>query len=645
MVLGIDIGSSATKAVLLDESLRPLASREAPNRGNPAEAFRAVVSGILEGRGRSRFCVGITGAGREIVQAPPEVFLTNEVVALTLAAAHGHPGVRSIIEIGAQTSRWVLLGRTAGPSAEPEILDFALNDACAAGSGAFLEQQAARLKLPIEDFAALAAAAGRGATIAGRCSVFAKTDMIHLQQKGTPLEEIAYGLCLALARNFVATVLKGREALPPVLLAGGGARNGGLVNAFREVLGLAGTRLQLADAPHLFAALGVAIGAAGARRPLDVPGAEVFFRFSERPRSRRQVPPAALGPLEIRPAGEPVPAPGEHVRGHLGVDIGSVSTNLVLVDEAGQVRAGVYLPTKGRPIEVLKEGYRLLEEICPAGFELLGIGTTGSGRHLAGTLLEADVVHNEITCQLRSAVRYFPDVDTIFEIGGQDSKFIAARDGKIADFAMNKICAAGTGSFLEEQAEILGVRIEDDFSRLAASSAEPADLGSRCTVFMESELADALGRGVPVADISAGLAYSIARNYLEKVVAGRPIGRVIVFQGGVASNPAVVRAFALETGRDIHVHPHNRISGAIGAALMAAERIGAAGKRSPDAAAVARKLARDYKVTGFTCGQCSNRCQVNRIAFADEVVYLRRHVRKVHGRPGAAGSGGEGRGP
>ena len=622
LILGIDIGSSATKAVLLDDSLRPLASREALNRGNPAEAFRAVVSGILEGRGRLRLRVGITGAGREIVQAPPEVFLTNEVVALTLAAAHGYPDVRSIIEIGAQTSRWVLLGRASGLSAEPEILDFALNDVCAAGSGAFLEQQAGRLKLPIEEFAGLAAAAGRGATIAGRCSVFAKTDMIHLQQKGTPLEEIAYGLCLALARNFVATVLKGREALPPVLLAGGGARNGGLVNAFREVLGLGQGRLRLADPPHLLAATGVAMGAAGARRPLDVLGADLLCRFLEPPQSRRRTRPEALGPLEIRRAEEPAPEPGEFVRGHLGVDIGSVSTNLVLVDEAGCVRAGVYLPTKGRPIEVLKEGYRLLEERCPAGIELLGVGTTGSGRHLAGTLLEADVVHNEITCQLRSAVRYFPDVDTIFEIGGQDSKFISARDGKIVDFIMNKICAAGTGSFLEEQADILGVPIEDEFSRLAASSAAPSDLGSRCTVFMESELADALGRGVPVADISAGLAFSIARNYLEKVVAGRPVGKAIVFQGGVASNPSVVRALAIETGREIRVHPHNRISGAIGAALMARERVGTAGKRSPDAGAIARKLARDYRVTGFTCGHCSNRCQVNRIAFADEVVYF-----------------------
>jgi predicted CoA-substrate-specific enzyme activase len=622
MVLGIDIGSSATKAVLLDESLRPVGSWERLNRGNPAEAFRAVVAEVLKGKGRQALSLGITGAGRETIEAPPEVFLPNEVVALALGAAHAYPEVGSVIEIGAQTSRWVLLDRAAGPSAEPEILDFALNDVCAAGSGTFLEQQAGRLKLPIEEFARLAAAAKRGAAIAGRCSVFAKTDMIHLQQKGTPLEEIAYGLCQALARNFVATVLKGRESLPPVLLAGGGVRNGGLVNAFREILKLGQGDWRLAEPPHMLGALGAAVGAAGGKRTIEVRGPEDFLRFLKPRKLRSTGRAAALGKLEVRGAEEPSPRPDEFLRGYLGVDIGSVSTNLVLVDSEGLVRAGVYLPTRGRPLEVLKESYQELLRRCPGGFELLGIGTTGSGRHLAGTLLQADVVHNEITCQLRSAVQYFPDVDTVFEIGGQDSKFISARDGKILDFTMNKICAAGTGSFLEEQAEILGIRIEDEFSNLAAGSATPADLGSRCTVFMESELAGSLGGGVPVADISAGLAYSIARNYLEKVVAGRPIGQAVVFQGGVASNPSVVRAFAVETGREIRVHPHNRISGAIGAALMARERVSEAGKTSPDTAAIRRRLGQEYAVTSFTCTVCSNRCQVNRIAFEDRVVFF-----------------------
>ncbi len=622
MILGLDIGSSAVKAVVLDDAWRPVEFLEQANRGEPAGAFREISRRALEGRGPLRLRVGITGAGRETIEAPPEVFISNEVVALALGAAVEFPGARSVIEIGAQASRWVLLDGASGASAEPEILDFALNDACAAGSGAFLEQQAGRLKLTIDQFASLAASAGRGATIAGRCSVFAKTDMIHLQQKGTPLEEIAYGLCQALARNFMATVLKGREVLPPAVLAGGGFRNGGLVNAFREILGLGENEGRLANPPQFLGAFGAAVGAARAGRELEASGPETLIRLLKPAGASHRVQPTALGALETGRSDEPAPRPDEFVRGHLGVDIGSVSTNLVLVDGDGRVRAGVYLPTKGRPIEVLREGYRRLRERCPAGFEVLGIGTTGSGRHLAGTLLGADVVHNEITCQLRSAVHYFPGADTIFEIGGQDSKFISARDGKILDFTMNKICAAGTGSFLEEQAEILGIRIEDEFSALAARSAAPVDLGSRCTVFMESELADSLGRGVAVPDIAAGLAFSIARNYLEKVVAGRPVGRTIVIQGGVASNPSVVRAFTIETGREILVHPFNRISGAIGAALMAAERLRETAKASPDAASIERRLGREFAVTSFTCGHCSNRCQVNRIAFEDQVVFF-----------------------
>jgi len=622
VILGIDIGSSATKAVLLDQTLGLVESWERPNRSRPADAFEAVVRAVFEEPGRRIRALGVTGAGREIIQGPAEVFQPNEVVALAFGAALAYPEARSVIEIGAQTSRWVLLDRAGQGPVEPEILDFALNDACAAGSGTFLEQQASRLKVPIEEFARLAASAERGAAIAGRCSVFAKTDMIHLQQKGTPLEEIAYGLCQALARNFVATVLKGRISTPPVLLAGGAVRNRGLVKALREVLGLGEDALRLAEPPHTLGALGAAAGAARGPGSLEIRGPDNVLRFLKPRKVRPKAPAAALGDLEIRRAEEPAPRPDEFLRATLGVDVGSVSTNLVLIDEDGRVRAGVYLPTRGRPLEVLKEGYRELLRICPAGFELLGIGTTGSGRHLAGALLQADVVHNEITCQLRSAVQVVPDVDTVFEIGGQDSKFIRARDGKILDFAMNKICAAGTGSFLEEQAETLGIRIEEEFSRLAAGSATPADLGSRCTVFMESELADALGRGVPVADISAGLAHSIARNYLEKVVAGRPIGESIVFQGGVASNPSVVRALALETGREIRVHPHNRISGAIGAALMARERVRETGKTSPETAAVGRRLGQDYTVTSFTCAVCSNRCEVNRIAFEDGAAHF-----------------------
>jgi len=622
MILGIDIGSVSSKAVLLDDGLALLGAWEERNAGRPADAYRRLIRSAF-GRSRDlRLKVGLTGAGRDLIAIPPEFFVSNEVIALALGAARWGPRARSVIEVGGQTSRWVLLDPATAEGDGPAINDFALNEVCAAGSGAFLEQQAARLKVSIEEFAALAASARRGAAIAGRCSVFAKSDMVHLQQKGTPVEEIAYGLCLALARNFVASVLRGRECLPPILMAGGAVRNIGLANAFREVLGFGPDEWVHLDGPQWLGAMGAAAGAAQTARETRFGSAEEFDGLLrlQAPARPRQVRP--LGTLAAGSPEEPSPAPGEFVRAYLGVDIGSVSTNLVLMNEKGEVKAGVYLPTRGRPIEALQEGYRLLRAKCPAGFETLGVGTTGSGRHLAGKLLRADTVHNEITCQLRSAARYVPDVDTVFEIGGQDSKYISARDGRILDFAMNKICAAGTGSFLEEQAGLLGLRIEDEFARVAALSPAPCDLSSRCTVFMESELSDALGRGVPGPDIAGGLAFAIVRNYLEKVVGDRPVGRAVVFQGGVASNPAVVRAFELELDRPVRVHPHNRISGAIGAALMVAEALRRRARTSPGAAELARRLDRRFDVRSFTCAHCSNRCQVNRIAVEDETVYF-----------------------
>jgi predicted CoA-substrate-specific enzyme activase len=452
--------------------------------------------------------------------------------------------------------------------------------------------------------------------------VFAKSDMIHLQQKGTPLEEIAYGLCQALARNYVATILKGRENLLPVLLTGGGFQNRGLVRAFREVLSLQDGTFVLSQAPSYTSALGAALAATQAPHPLTV--GEIHAWVSGTVSGERRVscflPP--LGDAAPPPPEEPEPEEGEFVRGYLGVDVGSVSTNLALVDGEGRVKAGVYLPTRGRPLEVIREGCEQLFDRCSGGLEILGIGTTGSGRHLAGEYLEADEVRNEITCQLAGTLPYFPEADTIFEIGGQDSKFIKLQDGRIQDFTMNKICAAGTGSFLEEQAELLDLDIQRDFSRLAHQSGAPSDLGSQCTVFMESELVNALSRGESVSDVTAGLAFAIVRNYLEKVVAERPVGDHIVFQGGVASNPAVVNAFARLLERPVPVHPYNRISGAIGAALITRRTVEQKGKVSPDLAQLQERIRRPFLVSSFQCRHCANRCQVNRIDLGNRLLFF-----------------------
>jgi predicted CoA-substrate-specific enzyme activase len=497
-----------------------------------------------------------------------------------------------------------------------------MNERCAAGSGAFLRQQAARLKLTLSEFSALAASAQKGASIAGRCSVFAKSDMIHHQQKGTPLAEIAYGVCLALTRNFVATISRGKEYFPPVCVTGGGALNKGLLRAFRDILGLQEKEWVVSDWPLYTCALGAALSAARSGNAIPFENREDMLRLLKPKKSLARSNYLSLGALGNQVGTEPSLADGEIARGFLGVDVGSVSTNLALVDGRGRLLAGVYVPTSGRPVEAIREGYRVLKSKCQGKLEVSGIGTTGSGRYLAGRLLRADVIHNEITCQMKSTVHYFPETDTIFEIGGQDSKYISVKDGKLRDFTMNKVCAAGTGSFLEEQAGPLGVQIEGEFSALAAGAQTPYDLGSRCTVFMDTELTHAVGRGVSLPDLTAGLAYSIARNYLEKVVSGRPVGQNIVFQGGVASNASVVRALSLLLGRTVQVHPFNRVSGAIGAALLAKEEVEKDARLSPSHQELEERIGQEYSVSSFECPQCSNRCQVNKILLGRETLFF-----------------------
>ncbi len=622
MILGIDLGSVQSKALLLDTDLRTVASSNIKNTGHTSDTFKMLIEDVIPSADNITLQIGLTGAGRLAFEHVKNVHVCNDLIALALGSYLDFPKIRSVIEVGGQSSRWLLLGGERQVPSDVEILDFALNERCAAGSGMFLEQQASRLRMNMEEFSRAAAEAERGAAIAGRCSVFAKSDMIHHQQKGTPVENIAYGLCLALARNFVATILRGRESPAPVLLTGGGFQNQGLVHAFQEVLVLGEDELFLSPEPQFTPARGAALAASINAAPskfLDID--QILALLSPRESTSHSFSPP-LGKLAAARNLEVSSQDHSPTSGYLGADVGSVSTDLVLLDEKGEVKSSIYLPTRGRPLEVLKEGMEELFRRFPAGLEIQGIGTTGSGRYLAGEFLEADEIRNEITCQLAGTLPYFPDVDTIFEIGGQDSKFISLQEGRIKNFAMNKICAAGTGSFLEEQAEQLSINIKDEFAALASQSINPLDLSCRCTVFMETELMQAVNRGAPLSDAAAGLAYAIVRNYLEKVVAEHPIGEHIVFQGGVASNPAVVKAFTQILNKPVQVHPYNRVSGAIGAARIARQTVESQGKISLDAAGLANRMRQEYCSGSFQCTQCSNRCEVIRIEFEEKQIFF-----------------------
>jgi predicted CoA-substrate-specific enzyme activase len=567
--LGIDVGSLTIKVVLLDgqevRAWRYLPSQGVPLRG-VLSALDELFSDVSPGKIKT---TSVTGSGGMLIGELLSARYVNELVAQTRAVERFCPEARSVIEIGGQDSKFLVLEKRDGRLV---LVDFALNTQCAAGTGSFLEQQATRLGTTIEEFSDLATQAEDAPYIAGRCAVFAKSDIVHLQQVGTPFPEILKGLCLALARNFCSDIARGKPFCHPILFQGGVSKNQGMVSAFETVLGLKPGELIIPEHQVLMPAIGAALTAedqdgfqwkAARERLLRAASQEVKVnRHSNRLEARKP-----------SPVQEPLPVLNGRTPGFLGIDVGSISTKAVAIDTEGRLLSKVYRWTRADPLGATNECLRVLQEQVGKRLDVCGVGVTGSGRDLVGWYVGADVVKNEITAQYRAATAIDPDVDTVFEIGGQDSKYIRVEDGIVVDFSLNKACAAGTGSFLEEQASRLGITV-GELVEAAFSSPRPVQLGERCTVFMESDLIHHQQRGAAKADLAAGLAYSIAINYLNRVVGDKPIGNQILFQGGVAGNHAVTSAFENILEKSVTVPPHFEVTGALGAALIAQEVLG-----------------------------------------------------------------------
>lgn len=291
----------------------------------------------------------------------------------------------------------------------------------------------------------------------------------------------------------------------------------------------------------------------------------------------------------------------------LGIDLGSVSTDLALIDSKNRVIASSYILTAGRPVRAIKKGLAEIKKQIPDNLEIKGVGTTGSGRKLAGILVNADAIKNEITCHAISALLLVPNVQTVIEIGGQDSKFIAIRNGVPVDFAMNTICAAGTGSFLDHQAQRLGISIEE-LAKLGLKSKNPVRIAGRCTVFAESDMIHKHQVGYKVEDIIAGLCKALVRNYLNNVAKSKEILPPVVFQGGVAANESIRKAFEEELGMEVIVPEHHKIMGAIGAAVMAREILLLNGNKTNFKGFGV--INTDFDTKGFNCEDCSNNCEI-----------------------------------
>ena len=615
LILGIDVGSVAVSLAVMGLNRQWIDSAYAFHRGDPAGTLKGLLSQLGRHGG---WWVAVTGSAPAAIRAHGRY---DSLVALITGCRAYHGEVGSILHVGGERFGLVQF------DAAGRYTRYQTNTACAAGTGGFLDQQARRLNL--SGAAELAAVAQRSTgeppKIATRCAVFAKTDLAHAQQEGFSLAQICDGLCQGVARHIVASLVRGQPVRTPVVFSGGVARNQAVAAHIARILG---TELLCEKVP---------CGAAGAALCLlEAVAADACAPFQTpdeivRPAPRRKV--YAFVPLELK--GLPYPDFGgseaygftrtEADRGNpvevelfadwgggapglcrLGIDVGSTSTKLAVVSTAGAVAAGFYTRTAGDPIGAAQRLLAAVEDAAgrrAAALTVVGAAVTGAGRKLAGRVLGADLVLDEITAHARAACELQPDVDTIIEIGGQDSKFTTLKDGRVNFCVMNTVCAAGTGSFIEEQAQRLGCPLSEYAGRALNAAAPLAS--DRCTVFMERDVNHLLCEGYSPNEILATVLHSIAENYLSRVAVEKHIGRVICFQGATARNRALVAAFEQRLGRPIHVSRLCHLTGAIGAALVLADaEHGATRFRGLD---LCRKA---IPTRVEICSLCGNHCKI-----------------------------------
>ena len=612
-LLGFDIGSVSLNTVVMDENYNILEDYYEYIHGKPFNVLRDRLTSILKTHTvESITGIALTGSGGKLATELIGGVFVNEIIAQATSTGRLFPDARSVIEIGGEDSKLIHLEKDP-VTGQSRLVDFEMNSICAAGTGSFLDQQARRIGVPIEnEFGNMSLKSVDPPRIAGRCSVFAKSDMIHHQQIATPLHDIVAGLCFALARNFRSNLARSKEIKKPVIFSGGVAANIGMVRAFTEILDLKENELIISNHHASMGAIGAVIYAHSVKPEMNhFEGLKKLEDYlSVDATTFVSLPKLTESAAEYKKHVHSIDKGINKTKVYLGLDIGSLSTNVVLIDEQHRVISRRYLPTAGKPLEAIQRGLSEIYDEIGEYVEVIGAGTTGSGRYLTGDFIGADTIQNEITAQATAAIDYDPTVDTIFEIGGQDSKYICIENGVVVDFEMNKVCAAGTGSFLEEQAEKLNINIINEFGAMALSSDSPVKLGDRCTVFMESDLNSFMQKGARNENLVGGLAYSIVYNYLQKVVVDRKVGDKIFFQGGVTNNKAVVAAFEQVLGKKIIIPPHFDVTGAIGVAILA-KRSMTEGHKTRFKGFGVRNVA--YEISRFVCQSCTNHCEIRRV--------------------------------
>lgn len=574
MKIGVDAGVGNIKVVFVENN-EILDFKTEKTEGQPLKKISEILKKI-----KGRHKVGVTGSEGKAISEALELEYINHAVSILEGFRHFHPEAKTIFDIGRESSCYYLFQHSTQGIV---LADFSTNSICGAGGGALIEKMAKRLEFSsLDDFVESAFNSKSIARIAGRCGVFAESDVVHHYQKGSPRDSIASGLCYMLARNFRINVLQNKKIIPPVYMVGNVSKNKSVVKFLEHLIN---EKIIIPDNQELIKAFGAEHYA---EKFSEIDIEEALERLSKnRTAFVLNCKPLVLEKSKIESRDykiieqnrdEKVTLSQDNysfpssLECFLGLDVGSVSTKSAIIDKKGNFVFGIYRRTSGKPIDavidVIRRTGAYLEERTES--RILGTGVTGSGRDVAGRIIGADIVKNEITAQARGAVFFAPQADTVFEIGGQDSKYIYIKNGIVIDNEMNKACASSTGSFLEEQARILGISIEKEFAELALRSKMPCSISEKCAILMASSLAH-YQRSL-LEDKCAGLSYSVCLNYLNRVIGKKPIGNNIIFQGAVAFNNAIVSAFETLLDKKIYVPYHPHLTGAIGIAILTREK-------------------------------------------------------------------------
>ena len=613
--LGIDVGSTTVKTVVLNDKYEILSKSYERHLAKPKELVLDKILQIQKTYAGEQFSVAIAGSAGMGIAKNCKIPFVQEVFATSLGVKRMFPKTDVVIELGGEDAKILFL--TGG-------LEERMNGSCAGGTGAFIDQMTNLLHLDITELDRLSFAANKIYPIASRCGVFAKSDIQPLLNQGVRKEDISASIYAAVVEQTISGLAQGREVKGNILFLGGPLFFlKGLQARFKEVLKLTDETATFPDIAPYFVAYGSALYAKDTGETLNLDETIALLKKEPDRTALEAEPPlfkdrAEFDEFTARHARASVPKVDIHTYSgdaYLGVDCGSTTIKVVLMGANYELLYKFYSSNKGDPVDILLPRLKELYDLCEGRIKIKGSGVTGYGEDLIKTAFRFDYGIVETIAHYSAARHFNPKVDFIIDIGGQDIKCFSIKDGNIDSIVLNEACSSGCGSFLQTFSNSLGYDIKD-FANLALFATHPAKLGSRCTVFMNSSVKQAQKDGATIEDISAGLAISVIKNAIYKVIRVRnadDLGQNIVVQGGTFLNNAVLRAFELELKKNVIRLDISELMGAYGAALFAKNN---ANERT-DMISRAELESFTHSSEFSVCRLCTNKCPLTISHFGD----------------------------